>query len=213
MEGNLRIIENKDGIFLLLMALCALLMFTRWAFKKYYDDLGTLEKFSEKKDNFLVLRGIYIIIFSTLLGLFLQPFVSSWGIWQAYNYYTQLLFLVLIIIGFILFKVLVNTLIFTAVGYGEVLKDFFISRTYFRIFITLGFVLLGFLYYFSKIETQILIYTTLGFLSTMLIIELISFYLKSSKEHKFPIYYIILYLCALEILPFVILCKYILLKS
>ncbi|AFL97222.1 DUF4271 domain-containing protein [Ornithobacterium rhinotracheale] len=213
MEGNLRLVENKDGIFLLLMAICILLMFTRWAFRKYYDDLGTLEKFSEKKDNFFILSGIYIVVFSTLVGLFLLPFVVRWCVWQDYHSYTQLLFLVLIIIGFVLFKALVNTLIFTTVGYAEILRNFFISRSYFGIFTTLGLVAFSFLYYFSKIDTRILTYVILGFLGVMFFIKLISFYLRSSKEYKFPIYYIILYLCALEILPFVIVCKFILLES
>ncbi|MRJ07355.1 DUF4271 domain-containing protein [Ornithobacterium rhinotracheale] len=213
MEGNLRLIENKDGIFLLLMAVCALLMFTRWAFKKYYDDLGTLEKFSEKKDNFLLLNGIYMAIFSTLVGLFLLPFVVQWGVWQGYDAYVQLTFLALIVMGYIIIKVLANALIFSLVGYAEILRDFFISRSYFGIFITLGLVAISFLYYFSKIDAQILTYVAISFLAIMFLITLISFYLRTSKEYKFPIYYIILYLCALEILPFAIVCKFILLES
>ncbi|MRI63725.1 DUF4271 domain-containing protein [Ornithobacterium rhinotracheale] len=213
MEGNLRLVENKDGIFLLLMAMCALLMFTRWAFRKYYNDLGSLEKFGEKKDNFFILSGIYIIVFSSLVGLFLMPYIEKIGVWQEYSMSTRLVFVILSIIIFLLFKIVMNVLLFSVVGYGDVLRDFFVSRTYYRIFTTLGLVLLSFLYYFSKIEVDMLTYVSLIFIGGMFLLELISFYLRSSKEYKFPFYYIILYLCALEILPFAIVCKFILLES
>ena len=209
LNGNLRIVEDKDWIFILLIAICGLILFTRWAFKKYYTDLYNFEQFTEKKDNFYLFNGLYMLMFSTILGLLLLPYANKFIDLTNYIPISQLLILSSIILGLIVVKIIINTLIFVSINRTDSLKDFFISKSYFRVWGTLGLLCISFFYFFSGISHNYLNIISVVFIGLVILGEYYFYIKNSSKEYKFSIYYIILYLCTLEILPFAIISKFI----
>ncbi|MBV7440207.1 DUF4271 domain-containing protein [Weeksellaceae bacterium TAE3-ERU29] len=210
MNGTLRLVEDKDWIFILLITICGLILFTRWAFEKYYSDLSSFERFNEKKDNLLLFNGIYMVLFSTILSLLLLPYANKFIDLEKYTDISQITILSSIMLGFIIFKLIINTLIFISINRRDSLRDFIISKSYFKVWATLGLLIFSFFYFFSGINHEYLKIIALGFMGAIMIGDYYFYYKNSSKEYKFSIYYIILYLCTLEILPFMIVSKIIL---
>ena len=123
---------------------------------------------------------------------------------------SQVAILGVLILVFIISKLIINLLIFISINQRESLKDFVISKSYFKVWATLGLLILSFFYFFSDINHYYLKIIILGFMGIIMIGDYYFYYKNSPKEYKFSIYYIILYLCTLEILPFMIVSKIIL---
>ena len=151
-----------------------------------------------------------MLMFSTILSLLLLPYANGFINLEKYTTISQVAILGVIILVFIVLKLIVNLLIFVSINQRDLLRDFIISKSYFKVWTTLGLLILSFFYFFSNINQEYLKMIILGFMGIMMIGDYYFYYKNSPKEYKFSIYYIILYLCTLEILPFMIVSKVIL---
>lgn len=208
MEGVLKISHNNDWIFILLLIICGILILSRWAFAKYYEDLFNFENFSEKKDNFLFFNSLHLFIYTLLLGILLFPHAPSFS--PEFTKYTATSQTILLCSGLfilMLLKIIINSFIFISLQHSDLLKPLLVSKSFYGMWAIMGLLLFSFLLYFSKIPTQWVSYSAVIFIAFSLFLGFSTFYKNTAKEYKFSIYYIILYLCTLEILPFMIICK------
>ncbi len=209
MEGALRTILNTDWIFISLLVISFLALASRWVFYKNYRAITQgLTSYIQLKDNKIAFSLFYHILFSALISLFVWNFINLPILFKSLSpLYLFGMLWALILLYFIL-HFLISQLIFLAMNKSEGYKQILSKRTFslFWIFFPLLFTLL--LLYFSFLPQNIIVYI---FLTLMLIPTVFEYFYQtnsSNKDNKLSIYYFILYLCTLEILPFLLLLKY-----
>ncbi|CAI9430400.1 DUF4271 domain-containing protein [Candidatus Ornithobacterium hominis] len=206
MEGILRLTENKDWIFISLLALIGIFIFTRFYFNKYYANLNNLHEFSQVKENFLTFYSIAQLSFLFLISLVILP-TFSLRVGAEYYYYPPFVLVFLGLFIWFFFKGFINFLLFSTTGQRETLKDFFHQKLYFLIWFSSIYFALAWLAHYSKIPPTLILYTFLAIFISQQILETHSIFNLLYKKLKQPLYYLFLYLCMLEVLPLIYLYK------
>lgn len=206
MEGILRLTENRDWIFLSLLAMVGIFIFSRFYFKKYYAHLSSLHEFSQVKENFFSFYSIAQFSFIFLISLVILPtFILRINI---QNWHYQAFFVVFAGLFFwFFFKGFINFLLFISTGQKETLSDFLHQKLYFSIWFTSIYFALAWLAHYSEILQEYIFYTFLVIFLLQLFLEGFHIINLLYKKHKLPLYYLFLYLCALEILPLIYIYK------
>ena len=124
----------------------------------------------------------------------------------------SLTLLIKLIVGigvFILIKVLIERLIGSLFEIDEYINQYVFQKISYKNFIGIVLLPINAILLFGLEPTRIIIYVILVFLIVLNLIGLITSYKTHQKLIKRNFFYFILYLCALEISPFIILFKFI----
>lgn len=207
MNQELRHITDNDWVFITILAIAGIGLLTRWGFNRYFQKMRSFKDFSALNINYTGLFLLYNFLFSALLALVVSPkIIESLGSSLSLQEQSALGFVLIFL--FLLAKFIISGLSFIAAGYSDYFKGFIKIKSFFRVWSSFAFLLLALFYYFSPVEKIYVDFLILIFLFISLISDYYLFYKEYRKELKFSYYYIFLYLCALEILPFVIFIKY-----
>jgi len=212
--------EFAQNDWLLLVLLLALTVFAsiRTPYEKYLSNLfksiyyypAAIKMFGEK--NYPIIHGAY------RLEIYFYIIAATF-IFQVFNFYSDgfglddyLLFL--ICFGLVMFYFLIKKFIYGLIGYvNEGTREFseiqFNLSNYYRILGLLLFPIVALIGFLPMENPQFLI---IGGLVLMIFFYLL-FLMRSGKiliKNQFPIHYLFLYLCTLEILPLVLIGKLVL---
>lgn len=196
-----------DWVIYVLVLTLLLIVVSRLLFSYNFDSLMSIERFQQVNDNQVLFGVIFQIVYAFLLASIIVNFLTDD---YSFIFNTPAIKLaavaVLILLFFWLRKILARTSLY-AFGLGN--DNDFSQKVfnYYRVFSVVALWLATFLYYFTEINKLFLL-IVLG--AILLTIRLMSFVLvfknRPSEKSKF-LYYNILYICTLEILPLLVFLK------
>jgi len=205
-----RTIESLDWITFILIGCIVLVTILKIVYPKRFDDFIKLPisnnyfltkgKFEELKHPFSVL---FFLIQVLTLSLFINLFFLEKGKFGA----TIFIKIVLASFFFIIIKTGIEKLIGTIFDIEIMINKYIFTKLSYRNFISLSLIALNFIFYFS-IETNIeLLIIFSGFIILLNLFTLFINY-KNYRSLIFDnFFYFLLYICALEISPYLILYK------
>lgn len=203
-----RPIESTDWVIYLLLITLALIGIGRLLFSGNFESINNLERFLEINDNQRVLSFLLQITLALLLGGILVNYIRL-----DYDYllHTPLLKVAMISVVLLLFFGLRSFLGYLAryafgisMDYNQVLK----VSNYYRIY-AVGLLWVGVLLYYYSTISPLIILIILGII--LLVFRGIQYVYNLKKQpesQRSVLYYNILYLCTLEILPVLVLFKF-----
>ncbi len=209
MEGELRMALNTDWIFILLLCVSFLAVFSQWVFHKNFRAITqNLNNYIELKDNKISFSLFFHILFAALIALFAWQFVEIPMFLKRLSPFYLFCMIMAVILLYFLLHFFVSSLVFYSAQKSDNYSELLSKRTYFLFRIFIPLIILLFLIYFSYLPQKPLIYIFLACVIFPTILEYFYPVPNQNGNNKIPLYYFILYLCALEILPFLLLLKY-----
>lgn len=200
--------ENLDWVIYILVFSLLMVAVGRLLFSNNFQALGSVEKFVEINDNQGVFSLSFQIVFAVLAGTLLVPYLISDYDFVFYKPVLKMMAIAVIVLLFFLFRYLFGALGVFAfkIPFDQNLN--FRSSGYYRVYSVAALWLAVLLYYFSGWPRPVILFATLIILLLIRILQITHKY-KNRQEQQTKIwYYNILYLCALEILPLLVLFKF-----
>ena len=139
------------------------------------------------------------------LSLFLYIWLKSEGITQLFNQRFMYLELLVIVIIVLSIKLLFQRWISSRFELSEFSKEYIFSRISYTSYASIMMILVLFIGVYSQMINRILLYTLLLLLLIISILSWVKIINANRKEIKSYLLYFILYLCTLEIAPYVYL--------
>lgn len=211
--------QNNDWINLTFILIFALIVLDKLLFQKRFF-LLTKTIFSKKyfsvytKDSPLIASTFNLIflpinILTISLSLFFLTEFYYPNLFKEYNFYTYLFFVLGLLLFFIL-KVILRFIVNIILSITKKARKFSFIKLSFRNLISLVLLPFLLLHQYSILDEQLTITLLLSIFITITAFQyLYSGYLIIADKHH-SLFYIILYLCTLEIIPIVIYIKLIL---
>ena len=210
MQNIHRTIESLDWITFILVGCVILVTVLRVVYPKRFDDFIKLPisnnyfltkgKFEELKHPFSVL---FFLIQVLTLSLFIFLFFLEKGELSA----TIFIKITLASFTFILIKTCIEKLIGSIFDIETIINNYIFTKLSYRNFISLFLIVLNFIFYFSVKPTMLLLFIFSGFIVVLNLFILFINY-KNYRSLIFSnFFYFLLYICALEISPYLILYK------
>ena len=210
MQNIHRAIESLDWITFILVGCVILVTVLRVVYPKRFDDFIKLPisnnyfltkgKFEELKHPFSVL---FFLIQVLTLSLFIFLFFLVKGGLSA----TIFIKITLASFTFILMKTCIEKLIGSIFDIETIINNYIFTKLSYRNFISLFLIVLNFIFYFSVEPTMLLLFIFSGLIVVLNLFILFINY-KNYRSLIFSnFFYFLLYICALEISPYLILYK------
>ena len=210
MQNIHRAIESLDWITFILVGCVILVTVLRVVYPKRFDDFIKLPisnnyfltkgKFEELKHPFSVL---FFLIQVLTLSLFIFLFFLVKGGLSA----TIFIKITLASFTFILMKTCIEILIGSIFDIETIINKYIFTKLSYRNFISLFLIVLNFIFYFSVEPTMLLLFIFSGLIVVLNLFILFINY-KNYRSLIFSnFFYFLLYICALEISPYLILYK------
>jgi hypothetical protein len=209
-------LEYSDLILIILLAMFACVAFVRFSGKTYFNRLFMSIKnysysvsfFREKNLAFVLYHNILMIIFYISTGLLASIITTHYNINIPHTEnYIQLLISISVCSFLILINRLVIWLSGIIFGYSKLSSEYlFYYGNWLKVIGILFMLLSLILFYLHKNEQTILIYFTFFIIAIAYLVKTIRIFI-IFNTNKFSLYYLILYFCALEIIPIILLVK------
>ena len=210
MQNIHRTIESLDWITFILVGCVILVTVLRVVYPKRFDDFIKLPisnnyfltkgKFEELKHPFSVL---FFLIQVLTLSLFIFLFFLVKGGLSA----TIFIKITLASFTFILMKTCIEKLIGSIFDIETIINKYIFTKLSYRNYISLFLIVLNFIFYFSVKPTMLLLFMFSGLIVVLNLFILFINY-KNYRSLIFSnFFYFLLYICALEISPYLILYK------
>lgn len=203
-----RPIENLDWVIGILVITMLVLVVSKLIFSNHFYAIGNLEKFVDVNDNQQIFSLINQFIFALLLGSLCVPYLT-----QDYDYIFYLPITKAVIVAVILVLFFWLKFFFTSIGayaFKASHNNTFNFRvsSYYRFYSVAVLWLSVLIFYFSNLPKLPIF---LGCIAVLIIVRAWQFVYRSKNQQEQISknwYYNILYLCALEILPLLVLYKF-----
>lgn len=200
--------ENLNWVIIMLMATLLVLVISRILFSNHFYAVGSLEKFVEVNDNQQIFSLINQILFAILLGSLFVPYLI-----EDYDLIFFKPIIKAIAIAVILLLFFWTKSLFAVLGtyafklsYKNTLN--FRAASFYRFYSVVVLWLAVLLFYFTELPRLIVFGACLIILVLFRVLNF-TFQIKNQQEQiSKNWYYNILYLCALEILPLLVLYKF-----
>ena len=210
----LRNVVHTDWFTILILTGLFLIAFSRFLYTKRFDDLMGIFKNSNYlkiyiKDQKFINLFDGLLFLNLIISLAIFLIVVSRGLFHAQEQQNLTLYYKLLVgIGsVILIKVLIDRLIGSLFDIDEVMNFYVFQKITFKNFLGIILLPINIILIYATTPSKTLIYIAI---SLLFIINFVGFAMSfgaNLKAIKNNIFYFILYLCALEIAPYVILFK------
>lgn len=202
-----RPVEDLDWVIYLLVLVMVIVSVGRIVFNNNFESMRRFDRFLEVNDNQALFGLLFQIVFAILVSSIVVSFFTDKYDYLLHTPYLKVAVSSLLILVFFGVRTLLNRI--ASFAFGISYDRSYNSKTfnYFRVYLVTALWIGVLLFYFSSINNIILLIVLLLF---MIIIRIISYMrvMKNQQDKKSKIwYYNILYLCALEILPMLVLFK------
>lgn len=203
-----RPIENLDWVLYILVFSMALIVIGKILFNNIFEELFRFEKFQEINDN----QGLFGIMFQVIFALLVSSILVGYLLTDYdYIFHTpilKVLAVTVVLLAFFSIRTLLGRVGAFALGVtydgSYNLKTFNIFRAYSVAILWIGTLL----FYFSNIHKSGLLIAIAGLLLFIRIQTYFYLYKSHTEKQTRFWYYIILYLCTLEILPILVVFKF-----
>ncbi|MDO5509444.1 MAG: DUF4271 domain-containing protein [Weeksellaceae bacterium] len=203
MQEYLRFAPQNDVIFILFVIIFAVICGLKYIFPQQYASMFSLPQFSEIRDNSPLYPILSYLLFTLLLSIILYTQTDATAYPGINSHALPWIFAGGILLYFLL-KNFVQAILLGILGEWSKYNSILHLKSWVKTWRIIGLFLLGLLLVYSPFRTDILIIITTAFLLIMMLLEFIILYRTHIKTVSFNNYYFILYLCALEILPILV---------
>jgi len=202
-----RPVEDLDWVIYILVLTMVIVAIGRVLFNNNFESLRRFDRFLEVNDNQALFGLLFQIVFAILFSSIIVTFFSGKYDYLLHTPYLKVGVLSILILVFFGVRTLLNRV--ASFAFGITYDRIYNTKTfnYFRVYLVVALWIAILLFYFTPINRFILLGILLIF---MIIIRVVSYMrvMKNQQDKKSKIwYYNILYLCALEILPMLVLFK------
>ncbi len=210
MQNIHRTIESLDWITFILVGCVILVTVLRVVYPKRFDDFIKLpisNNYFLTKGKFEELKHPFSVLFFLIQVLTLSLFVFLFFLEKRELSATIFIKITLASFTFILIKTCIEKLIGSIFDIETIINNYIFTKLSYRNFISLFLIVLNFIFYFSVEPTMLLLFIFSGFIVLLNLFILFINY-KNYRSLIFSnFFYFLLYICALEISPYLILYK------
>jgi hypothetical protein len=206
-----RNIEHYEYLTILILASLCIVMFIKKSYRFQFDELLNLPTYGKyfilynkrgKKKN--LFNSLFFIFFTINISVYLNIALLSLE-YIAQNNATYFLLTFLAINSYFVFKYLIEKLIFNILNINYVFENYYFQKLTCINFISLLFFITNIIFlYIITNPSKFLIYFSISLFFISYIISIIIIVLYNQKKFLNHWFYFILYLCTLEIAPFII---------
>jgi len=209
-------LQYIDGVLFLLLALFSLIAFVRITGKNYLKRVFTSiinisysnSFFKEKNLAYTLNNNVLMLVFFISVGMFIEVMVDYFqypepfpGKWQQMIFYALFM-----LINVVIYKLVYRVLGFFTGNYSEVAEYLFFFTNLLKI-LGIGYVILLFGSFFTTDTGKTIFIYIAIFLTIFMFFVKIYRILVIFFKNRFSLYYMILYFCALEIIPVILFVK------
>ena len=210
MQNIHRTIESLDWITFILVGCVILVTVLRVVYPKRFDDFIKLpisNNYFLTKGKFEELKHPFSVLFFLIQVLTLSLFIFLFFLEKRELSATIFIKITLASFTFILIKTCIEKLIGSIFDIETIINNYIFTKLSYRNFISLFLIVLNFIFYFSIEPTMLLLFIFSGFIVVLNLFILFINY-KNYRSLIFSnFFYFLLYICALEISPYLILYK------
>ena len=210
MQNIHRTIESLDWITFILVGCVILVTVLRVVYPKRFDDFIKLpisNNYFLTKGKFEELKHPFSVLFFLIQVLTLSLFIFLFFLEKREVSATIFIKITLASFTFILIKTCIEKLIGSIFDIETIINNYIFTKLSYRNFISLFLIVLNFIFYFSVEPTMLLLFIFSGFIVVLNLFILFINY-KNYRSLIFSnFFYFLLYICALEISPYLILYK------
>ena len=210
MQNIHRTIESLDWITFILVGCVILVTVLRVVYPKRFDDFIKLpisNNYFLTKGKFEELKHPFSVLFFLIQVLTLSLFIFLFFLEKRELSATIFIKITLASFTFILIKTCIEKLIGSIFDIETIINNYIFTKLSYRNFISLFLIVLNFIFYFSVEPTMLLLFIFSGFIVVLNLFILFINY-KNYRSLIFSnFFYFLLYICALEISPYLILYK------
>ena len=210
MQNIHRTIESLDWITFILVGCVILVTVLRVVYPKRFDDFIKLpisNNYFLTKGKFEELKHPFSVLFFLIQVLTLSLFIFLFFLEKREVSATIFIKITLASFTFILIKTCIEKLIGSIFDIETIINNYIFTKLSYRNFISLFLIVLNFIFYFSVEPTILLLFIFSGFIVVLNLFILFINY-KNYRSLIFSnFFYFLLYICALEISPYLILYK------
>ncbi len=203
-----RPVDNLDWVIYILVLTLAFVVIGRILFSNNYEALTNIERFQDVNDNQALFGLIFQISFAVLCGVILINYVIPDYDYIFHTPILKVLAIAILILFFFAARFILGSVAAYAFGITHDRNFTMKTTNYFRVFSVGVLWVAVLLFYFSGIMKPVIL--VIGVI-LLIIIRFLSYryLIKNQQDKQTKIwYYNILYLCALEILPLLVLLKF-----
>lgn len=203
-----RSVENLNWVIIMLMAALLVLVVSRILFTNHFYAIGSLEKFVEVNDNQQIFSLINQVLFAVLLGSLFVPYLIEDYDLIFFKPITKAAAIAVILLLFFWIKSLFVVLGSYAFKLSYNNTHNFRVASFYR-FYSVGVLWLAVLLFYFTDFSRLIIFGICLLILVLFRILNFTYQIKNQQEQiSKNWYYNILYLCALEILPLLVLYKF-----
>ncbi len=210
MQNIHRTIESLDWITFILVGCVILVTVLRVVYPKRFDDFIKLpisNNYFLTKGKFEELKHPFSVLFFLIQVLTISLFIFLFFLEKRELSATIFIKITLASFTFILIKTCIEKLIGSIFDIETIINNYIFTKLSYRNFISLFLIVLNFIFYFSVEPTMLLLFIFSGFIVLLNLFILFINY-KNYRSLIFSnFFYFLLYICALEISPYLILYK------
>ena len=210
MQNIHRTIESLDWITFILVGCVILVTVLRVVYPKRFDDFIKLpisNNYFLTKGKFEELKHPFSVLFFLIQVLTLSLFIFLFFLEKREVSATIFIKITLASFIFILIKTCIEKLIGSIFDIETIINNYIFTKLSYRNFISLFLIVLNFIFYFSVEPTMLLLFIFSGLIVVLNLFILFINY-KNYRSLIFSnFFYFLLYICALEISPYLILYK------
>ena len=210
MQNIHRTIESLDWITFILVGCVILVTVLRVVYPKRFDDFIKLpisNNYFLTKGKFEELKHPFSVLFFLIQVLTLSLFIFLFFLEKRELSATIFIKITIASFTFILIKTCIEKLIGSIFDIETIINNYIFTKLSYRNFISLFLIVLNFIFYFSVEPTMLLLFIFSGLIVVLNLFILFINY-KNYRSLIFSnFFYFLLYICALEISPYLILYK------
>lgn len=208
MEQIARDFISNDWVFIYLICIVSLFASSKLLFKNNIDAIFNYDKFIETRDNFWVFSIFINLLISSLLGLLIYRYFGTHKILSEYSHFINSI-VISVVIGIIFtFRLLVGYATLYLTNNRSIFNLLIRSKAFLRSWVAVLLTPLCFLSFYSEFNSLYLLCISTIIMFTLFITEALYILKNKLKPQNFSLYYFILYICTLEILPLFLLAKW-----
>src|SRR5690606_2263755 len=203
-----RPVEIFDWVIYILVFTMLMIVIARVLFSYNFEALKRFGRFLEVNENQLLFGFIFQVSFSALVGALLMGYLASG---YDYIFYTPLLKTIavgVLILGFIGLRAALGAVAAYAFGISFDRNFNLKTNNFFRVYTVAALWISVLLFYFSDIWNSVILVVLLLILIIIRAFNYLYVFKNQPDKQSKILYYNILYLCALEILPLLVLFKF-----
>jgi len=200
--------ENLDWVICILFFSMLLMALNRVLFSNNFKALANIERFVEVNDNQGIFSLSLQLIFAALLGTLIAPYMIRDYDFIFYTPVLKVLAVAVIVLLFFALRSLFGWLGLFAFKIPSDQNLNFRSSSYYRAYSVAVLWMAVTLYYFSGLNRLTVFVVSIIILLIIRLLHIIYRYRNQPEQQTKIWYYNILYLCALEILPLLVLFKF-----